>query len=423
MVREASLRRRIVQACLLLTAVVCAVYALLLLAGVHALEDKLLDTHLVESAPDLIRNRQQHARGAVAGDPQVLVDAEIPPGMRALEPGVHELIVGSRTLHVFIREQAGHRFAVIDDESDFERLEGLLWAALGGAATLCLVLALLLGSATARHVIRPLSELAASVTGNRVGELTAMQRTDELGVLARALAASQQEMQHFLRREQYFTGDVSHELRTPLTIILGASEVLAASLRDRPDLLPAVDRIRRTATETADRVGALLMLSRSPDDLEFPSVELKGLLQTEVDRCRPLLQGKAVLLELRVEAAARGYGPPELMAIAVGNLIRNACQFTEAGSVCVTLQQNCMIVEDTGVGIPAEVRDQIFERFVSGGGAGGVGGSGAGSGLGLAIVRRVCECLGWTVTLEPRDSQGSRFTLCFPSCPPGAAGD
>jgi signal transduction histidine kinase len=420
MAREASLRRRIVEACLLLTAVVCAVYALLLVAGVHALEDQLLDTHLVESAPDLIRNRQEHSRGPVAGDPQVLVDAEIPPGMRGLEPGVHELVVGTRTLHVVIREQTGHRFAVIDDESEFERLEGLFWAGLGGAAALCIVLALLLGSATARRVIRPLSELAASVTENRVGELTALRRTDEVGVLARALAASQQEMQQFLRREQFFTGDVSHELRTPLTIILGASEVLAARLPDRPDLIAAIERIRRTATETADRVGALLMLSRSPENLEFPLVELTGLLETEIDRCRPLLQGKPVRLQLHVEAPARAYGPPELMGIAVGNLIRNACQFTEAGRVCVTLQERSVIVEDTGLGIPPQVRDQIFERFVSGSGAAGVNGSG--SGLGLAIVRRVCEHLGWTVTLEPRGSQGSRFALCFPSSPPHGAG-
>jgi signal transduction histidine kinase len=417
MLGEASLGRRIVRACVLLTAVVCAVYALLLLAGVHALEDKLLDTHLVESATDLIRNHQERSRGPVAGDARVFVDGEIPPGMRNLDPGVHELVLGGRALHVVIREQAGHRFAVVEDESDFERLEGLLWAGLGGAAALCIVLALLLGAATARRVIRPLSDLAASVTENRVGhELTALGRTDEIGVLARALALHQQKMQQFLRRERFFTGDVSHELRTPLTVILGASEVLAVRLSERPDLLPTIERIRRTATETADRVGALLMLSRAPERLEFPAVDLAGLLETEIDRCRPLLEGKPVRLQLQVDAPARAYGPPELMAIAIGNLIRNACQFTEAGRVCITLREQCVLVEDTGVGIPQGAREQIFERFVTGSGA--AAGSGSGSGLGLAIVRRVCEHLGWTVTLRACDSGGSRFALSFPASPP-----
>jgi signal transduction histidine kinase len=420
MLGEASLRRRIVQACVLLTAVVCAVYALLLVVGVHALEDKLLDTHLVESASDLIRNHQERSRGPVAGDARVLVDGEIPPGMHELDPGVHELVLGTRTLHVVIREQAGHRFAVVHDESDFERLEGLLWAALGGAAALCIVLALVLGAATARRVIRPLSDLAASVTKNRVGdELTALRRTDEIGVLARALAVNQEEMQQFLRREQLFTGDVSHELRTPLTVILGASEVLAARLPDRPDLLPTIERIRRTATETADRVGALLMLSRSPERLEFPIVELAGLLETEIDRCQPLLEGKPVRMQLRVEAPARAYGPPELMAIAIGNLIRNACQFTEAGRVCITLQEQSLLVEDTGVGIPQGTRDQIFERFVTSSGLASV--SGSGSGLGLAIVRRVCEHLGWTVAVRTSDSEGTLFALSFPASPPHGA--
>jgi signal transduction histidine kinase len=414
MLGKSSLRSRIVQACVILTAIVCTVYALLLLAGIHALEDRLLNDRMLGSADDLIRNHVQHARAAVGGDPQVYQDDGIPAAMRELPVGeVQELELGDRVLHVLIRQQGGHRFAVVDDESDFERNEGRLWAALAGTSALCIALALALGAVTARRVILPLVHLANAVARNGLDkDPLALWRGDEVGVLARALAVHQDEMQRFLTREQLFTGDVSHELRTPLTVMLGAAEVLAARLPDRPDLLPFVERIRRNAVETGDRVSALLLLSRAPEHLEFPPVDLPHLLAHEVERCRPLLAGKPVSLQLLIEdPKAQAYGPPELVATAVGNLIRNACQFTEAGYVRVLLQQRCIVVEDSGSGIPQEIRRQVFERYVR------ASGRPAGSGLGLAIVQRVCEHLRWTITVQASISGGARFAMAFPAEP------
>ncbi|MDB5954720.1 HAMP domain-containing sensor histidine kinase [Ramlibacter sp.] len=414
MLGKSSLRSRIVQAFVILTAIVCTVYALLLLVGIHALEDRLLNDRMVKSADDLIRNHVRHARGAVGGDPEVYQDDDIPAAMRELAAGdVQELELGDRVLHVLIRQQGGHRFAVVDDESDFERNEGQLWAALAGTSALCIALALGLGAVTARRVILPLVHLADAVTRNGLDkDPLALWRGDEVGVLARALAVHQDEMQRFLTREQLFTGDVSHELRTPLTVMLGAAEVLAARLPDRPDLLPFVERIRRTAVETGDRVSALLLLSRAPEHLEFPSVDLPHLLAHEVERCRPLLAGKPVSLELVLEdPTAQAFGPSELVATAVGNLIRNACQFTETGYVRVLLQQRCIVVEDSGSGIPQEIRRVVFERYVR------ASERPAGSGLGLAIVQRVCEHLRWTITVQASISGGARFAMAFPAEP------
>jgi signal transduction histidine kinase len=309
-----------------------------------------------------------------------------------------------------VKEKMGHRYAIVDAESGFERLEGLVWAALGSAFAFCLGLALLLGATTSRRVIRPLVELAEAVEQDRLRSgLAALERPDEVGVLARALVAHDEEAARFLVRERLFTGDVSHELRTPLTVMLGAAEVLASRLGERPDLLAVVERIRRTATETADRVAALLLLSRAPHDLEVRTVSLAPLLEQEMDRCRPLLEGKPVELQLRLEAEPQVPGQPELMAIAVGNLLRNACYFTEAGHVRVTLREHELRIEDTGRGIPAAVQGQVFERFVSG------DDRPPGAGLGLAIVQRVCEHLGWTVQLENSDAGGTVFSLAFGS--------
>ena len=403
------LRRRIVNAYVLLATVLCGCFAAIAFVGVKAIEDRLVNARLEQAGDKLIDLHLRGLDNEIPGDPVVWKAAEIPPALQALPLGVHEVQLNGRALHVLLRERGGTRYAIVDDESEYERIEADVWKALAGAFVVCVVLALALGRLTASRVIAPVIALSNAVQKNALDQASAtLQASDEIGVLARAFAQRTDEMQRFLLREQLFTGDVSHELRTPLTIILGAAELLEARLRDRPDLLPVVERIRRTAADTAERVGALLLLSRSPESVDAPLIELIPLIEHEMERCRPLLHGKPVELRMEVRQAARVHGRPELAAIAIGNLIRNACQFTEQGEVNVLVHTDRLEIEDTGVGVPETVKERVFDRFVRGSGH-----DVPGTGLGLAIVRRVAEHLGWHVRLESRTTGGSRFTVTF----------
>jgi signal transduction histidine kinase len=198
-------------------------------------------------------------------------------------------------------------------------------------------------------------------------------------------------------------------LRTPLTVILGAAELLSAQLQEHPNLLNTSERIRRTALDMAERVTTLLLLSRSPESLDAPRVALTPIIQREIERCRPLLEGKPVSLILDAPSEACVSARPELVSTGVGNLLRNACQFTERGEVTIRLRAGSLRVEDTGTGIPDSVRERLFERFVH-----GQEGQGTGSGLGLAIVKRVADHLGWSIELQERSEGGTCFTLEFP---------
>ena len=103
------------------------------------------------------------------------------------------------------------------------------------------------------------------------------------------------------------------------------------------------------------------------------------------------------------------FARPELAGMAIGNLLRNACHYTEQGEIRVLLKPGSLVIEDTGPGLPRTVRDQLFERFVRGDNDDEIG-----AGLGLAIVKRICEHLGWDIRLEDRAGGGSRFVLTFP---------
>ena len=97
---------------------------------------------------------------------------------------------------------------------------------------------------------------------------------------------------------------------------------------------------------------------------------------------------------------------PELVTIALSNLLRNACQHTEQGTITVSLTAYHIVVEDSGAGLPEVVRVRLFDRFVR-----GEDDFGGGSGLGLSIVKRVTEHLGWGIQHDPGSNGGSRFTL------------
>jgi len=407
-----SLRARIVGAYLLLALFLGSCFTAIGLKTLEAVEDRMVDDRLKTVADTLIDDHLRGTDHKLPGYPSVLHGAELNAALKALPPGFHELRYPHQHVHVLIRDRAGERYAVVEDEGEFELIELHGSMALAGAFGLCLVLAALFGFSTASRVIAPVTRLAKAVTGESLGADSPLLRADdEVGLLARAFFASTQRLRRFLEREQFFTGDVSHELRTPLTVMLGAAEVLQVRLAGQPELQEVAERIRRTAADAASRVGALLLLARSPDRGEAPLTDVADIVRLEVERSRPLLAGKPVKLAVSVDpACVLVPAQPELVATAVGNLIRNACAFTEQGEVRVRVEPGAVIVEDTGTGVPAEIAARIFERREP-----GPVGSVQGTGLGLGIVRRVVEHLGWTVDLLGRAEGGSRFVLTLPA--------
>ena len=173
----------------------------------------------------------------------------------------------------------------------------------------------------------------------------------------------------------------------------------------------AAERIRRVAAETAERVSALLLLSRAPDTVSAPQTLLNAIIEAEISRCQPLLAGKEVHWQRQDTINVSVAVHPELAAIVIGNLLRNACRHTEAGYISVQLSQQQLIIEDSGSGIPGQIRERLFERFVHG----DTQPPHEGTGLGLAIVKRVADHAGWHIVLQDADGGGSRFVITFPA--------
>ena len=113
--------------------------------------------------------------------------------------------------------------------------------------------------------------------------------------------------------------------------------------------------------------------------------------------------GQPVVLEVQCDAQPQLYAPPRVLHVVVGNLLRNACNYTDRGRIAVTIEADAVVVEDTGIGMSAEALARAFEPFYR-----AVPERPMGTGLGLSIVRRLADRFGWAVTLDSTAGRGTR---------------
>lgn len=239
----------------------------------------------------------------------------------------------------------------------------------------------------------------------------------DVEVLVSALYNFANRLDAFVERERNFTRDASHELRTPLTVMKVAVDVLADE-----DMSPfaqrSLARIRRSVHEMEALIETFLVLARESDTgLRDEDFLANDVVAAEVARYRGLLVGKPVELVMVEHARFALHAPPRVFAVMVGNLIRNACLYTEHGSVTVEVETDSVRVTDTGSGMSEEDLERAFQPFYRGSRTGS-----RGHGIGLAIVRRIADRYHWRVTLESTLGKGTIATAHFPAAqPPDAA--
>ncbi|SHH30555.1 HAMP domain-containing sensor histidine kinase [Massilia sp. CF038] len=402
-----SLRRRISMAYLIFTLGSTIFFAVTCAIAVEGIEERLVDARLEEVAKWASPRQASGLPVAMPAGVTFHHDREIPVSLRDLPDGVHEVDMNGVGLHVLSGSDQDGRFVVVDHESDYEKVELVVYSLFALAFAGSLLFSLFVGGYIGRRFVNPILALAEALP-QAERELPLQDRDDELGVLARALAEHTAELRRFLDRERFITGDVSHELRTPLTIISGAAEILLQQHGNDASVARPAERIYRAASEAAESVSVLLMLARAPARLPRPAVDIAASAQSEVARYQSLVASKAVALSFAGGDSFIVNAPPELCAAAIGNLVRNACQYTEKGSVTVSLGARTVIVEDTGPGLPGAV-----VAVLSGASASAQDGPSSGTGLGLGLVKRICEYLDATLSVQTRDGGGTRFEIRF----------
>jgi signal transduction histidine kinase len=417
-----SLAQRIIIAFALMSALVAGSFAMGIVATVHLVEEKLISAGLggdltrllrMDSVSDWSHRPEPDQLFYFSGGPG---DFDLPGDLRHLDSGFHEVFRGPLSYHAMVEVVDGRRYALLQDQSDFEERERVLFAVVLVGFVLALALAVFLGWVLARRVMAPVVRLARQVRHRDqllglAPPLAPDYAADEVGELAVAFDATLGRLRQALTRERMFTSDVSHELRTPLMVLASSCELLLENPELDARARSQVERIARACAEMRDLVQTFLMLARTQreDATMSPKVSLESVAQDLIALWRAPIESKGLLLTVRSEgssASSEGLYNSTFLHAVMGNLLRNALHYTDEGFITLTLQDDGFRVEDSGVGIPEEKREAMFQPFVRGNEQ-----RGEGLGLGLSLVQRICENQGWRVDLSPMEPNGCRFRV------------
>ncbi|MDD2053797.1 HAMP domain-containing histidine kinase [Pseudomonas putida] len=414
-----SLAQRIIIAFALMSALVAGTFAMGIVATVHLVEEKLITAGLggdlqrlllMDSISDWSHRPEPDQLFYFSGGPG---DFDVPKDLRHLEPGVHEVFREHLSYHAMVEIVDGRRYVLLQDQSDFEERERVLFAVVLVGFVLSLVLAVFLGWTLARRVMAPVVRLAQQVRHRDqllglAPPLAPDYAADEVGELAVAFDATLGRLRQALTRERLFTSDVSHELRTPLMVLATSCELLLENPALDPRGRAQVERIARACSEMRELVQTFLMLARAQheDASDASNVPMDVVAQDLINLWREPIEAKGLELIYVPGPPQDGRYHVTFLHAVMGNLLRNALHYTDHGFIRLTLYPGGFLVEDSGVGIPEEKREAMFQPFVRGSEK-----RGEGLGLGLSLVQRICDSQGWVVTLTTMEPMGCRFQV------------
>ena len=214
-----------------------------------------------------------------------------------------------------------------------------------------------------------------------------------------------------MRRE--FSANVSHELKTPLQGIIGSAELLESGMVKQEDTSRFVGHIRKEASRLVNLIEDIIRLSQLDEGAELPSEQV-DMLRLAKD-VKEILAPSAAEKNVKIQVTGNGFtiqGVRRMLQEILYNLCDNAIKYNvPGGSVMIHAENNRLVVSDTGIGIPAEHKDRIFERFYrvdkSHSKASG------GTGLGLSIVKHATAYHKAEISLESTPGKGTIITIQF----------
>ncbi len=275
-----------------------------------------------------------------------------------------------------------------------------------------------------RRALRPVEEITRSaerITSHSLSErLPVPNSGDEFEHLSQALNGMIARLDDSFQHNRRFLADASHELRTPLTILRSELEAMVQRQHFKADERVTADNLLEEVERLANIVENLFALSRldaGDARSEHSRFDLAKLVAVTSEQMWLLAEDKGLTISCQTPEPVTVEGDRARLKQVIVNLLDNAIKYTPSGgaiklSVAARGNEAVFEVDDTGIGIPQDAQQQVFDRFfrVDAARSRQIGGAG----IGLSIVKAICSAHNGRVTVESQIDRGSRFTVHLP---------
>jgi signal transduction histidine kinase len=428
--RGRSLRQRVIWALTGAVALFVALLAVLAYVVIDQQEDELADSLVLLEAQRLTTRIERGELAMPQSAPLELgrglrawvvrsADA-LPPVLRTLRPGPHELHPEDLVWHAVVAPIEQGRVVVVFDATANEERVYAFGLALLALWALCTLAGYGVSRALARVVVGPMQEVAARIAGWAPGEPgIVLDRDDETGRLVEAFNRVQDRVDRSIAREREFAANLSHEVRTPLTAIRTDAELLLLDAARPPAERERLQRMMRMVDDIVQTMASARAASGATPGPQEP-VRLAACLDDATDGLRERIDADGLEIINRVDPASTRLLDRYALLTVARNLIRNAQEHAAPATLVIDEVPDGLRFADNGPGIPPDDLPWVFDRFYRGrlNDAPAASPAGEGSvqtrGLGLAIAKRVCDVQGWALTVvsDPAN-RGAAFTLRF----------
>ena len=266
-------------------------------------------------------------------------------------------------------------------------------------------------------------ELEGGVSGGMLGILIDISDRKEM---EREMESAREQAESASKAKSAFLANMSHELRTPMNAIIGYAEILKEDAEDEEndEIIPDLDKIATAGRHLLQLINDVLDISKVESghmDMYLEDFDIAEMIEGTAATINTLVEKNNNVLEISIEEnIGRMHADVTKVRQMVFNLVSNAAKFTSDGKI--TIEANTanlngrpfirLSVKDTGIGIPEDKLDHIFEEFSQADSS--TTRNYGGTGLGLALVRKFSEMMGGTVRVESEPGKGSSFILEIP---------
>ena len=393
-------------------------------SDLHIMAEILIEEDSIENQVDNLRITVINKDGSVAYDSDVDASKlsshlDRPEVQEALKKGTGEDERRSDTLsesvfYYALKMDNGQILRVGKEaRSVFSILLSTLPVSIGIGILLVLI-CMVLAHYLTKSMVKPIDKMAADL--DHINEVEVY---PELVPFARKIRAQHEEILSAANTRQEFTANVTHELKTPLAAISGYAELMEAGMANEGDIKRFSGEIRKSAARLLTLINDIIKLSQLDSGNAGEVLEPVNIAEIAEDSVEMLSLGASknqVTISYEGVKEADVKIGKELAQELVFNLIANAVRYNKkGGKVFVKVFKDdthiLFSVEDTGIGIPKEHQERIFERFyrVDKSRSKELGGTG----LGLAIVKHICSLTGGDLVLKSEVGKGTKISVTW----------